>query len=377
MNKALLVDVLESFRSRKGRTLLSAGLIVSGFLLLTFMLGIIQALEQQSKQTLNEFGADIALLNVAATTVPPYTKERLTLEFGKGNVSSISKHLIFVREARTNLSVTATDQHLFQLRPYVSLTGRGLDAIDIEQAERNCVISKSLSARHSLKVNDLIHLRNQAFTIVGLIQAFKDSDAQIYIPNSCKALWSYKQNAVTLDPKQFVIKSQRSSNKEITAKLKQQFADNESFQKKISITTADVLLQGVNALSTMVKITAGGIALICIFYGCLNLGTLMMANVRERVSEIGLRRALGANTFEISSLFMFEALGLCVSSALIATLVGNAAFIFIPQLLNIPMQTSFSTLAAPLLIALIAGSISAYYPAKIASAIRPANALRL
>ena len=341
------------------------------------MLGIVEALKKQSDKTLNEFGADIALVSLKKGLAPADMNDRLKIEFGANNISSINAYYIFVRETDTTLKVHATDEYLFKLRPYLKLEGRALDRLDLKHAERNCVISKALSHKYSLNLHDAIHLRDQTFTIVGIIHSFQESDALVYIPKTCKALWSNQLSAHEGSADQFIIKSAGASELIFKEKLQQQFAENKALHDQLSITTAGVLLKGVNTLSRIVKITAGGIAILCILYGCLSLGSLMMTNVRARVSEIGLRRALGANTAEITSLFMSESLSLCISAALIATLIGNLAFYFLPSLFQLALQPSLSTLTLPLIIAIVSGSIAAYYPAKYAARIRPSDALRL
>jgi hypothetical protein len=50
----------------------------------------------------------------------------------------------------------------------------------------------------------------------------------------------------------------------------------------------------VRRLQSTIQVTVGSIALLCLVLGGTTLMSLMVANVRDRVTEIGLRRALGA-----------------------------------------------------------------------------------
>lgn len=105
--------------------------------------------------------------------------------------------------------------------------------------------------------------------------------------------------------------------------------------------------------------------------------SLMIANVRERVTEIGLRRSLGARKIDIAGLFIGE--GVLVS--FMASVTGVVMSMLIvrllaPRLEDFPLVTNSLTITLPLLAALFIGFVCTGWPAHVAASMAPAEALR-
>ena len=104
--------------------------------------------------------------------------------------------------------------------------------------------------------------------------------------------------------------------------------------------------------------------------------SLMIANVRARVVEIGLRRALGATARDIVALFVVEA---CVVTAVagLAGVAGSHILLLLARSsFSVPVTLGYASTILPLLAALVLGAAFAYWPARIAAAIAPSEALR-
>lgn len=128
----------------------------------------------------------------------------------------------------------------------------------------------------------------------------------------------------------------------------------------------DILTLGVAAL--------GGISLLV---GAVGIVTIMTIAVSERVSEIGLLRALGAQQSAILALFLGEAMAL--SSA------GGAAGVFtgivLVQLLDVavpalPVQLAWSYISLAFGLSLLIGLLAGIMPALRAARLEPLEALR-
>jgi len=125
----------------------------------------------------------------------------------------------------------------------------------------------------------------------------------------------------------------------------------------------------VNALFLVL----GGVALLV---GGLGIANVTLLSVLERISEIGLRRALGATRWHIAGQFLLESVmvgllgGLIGTAAGVLTTVGISAFRDWTPLLD-PRLAAVS----PLLGALI-GLLAGGYPAWRAAAVEPIAALR-
>ena len=141
--------------------------------------------------------------------------------------------------------------------------------------------------------------------------------------------------------------------------------------------TADALQAQVRKWQRMIRLTAGSVALFCLLLGGATLMSLMVANVQERVGEIGLRRSLGATRGSIARLFMGEALLLTGAAALAGA--GLAAPLrHLPWLreADLPFVYDPATAALPVAASLALGLLFSLAPAWRAARIEPAEALR-
>jgi putative ABC transport system permease protein len=131
-------------------------------------------------------------------------------------------------------------------------------------------------------------------------------------------------------------------------------------------TVLDVLTFAVAAL--------GGISLVV---GAVGIITLMHISVNERVSEIGLLKALGATRTRIRTLFLFESAGLSLLGGLIGILVGGGlAWLlqtFVPAL---PVQVPWEYVGGAIIASMLIGLAAGVMPAWMASRLDPVEALR-
>jgi putative ABC transport system permease protein len=119
------------------------------------------------------------------------------------------------------------------------------------------------------------------------------------------------------------------------------------------------------AVGTLVLVTSG-----------LGIMNVMLAGVARRVSEIGIRRAVGARRRDVVAQFAGETLALCSAGAVAGLPVGVLAATIVGHLAGWTTIVSTAVLAAGLGIALGAGVVFSIYPALVASRWTPCEALR-
>lgn len=128
----------------------------------------------------------------------------------------------------------------------------------------------------------------------------------------------------------------------------------------------DILTLGVAAL--------GGISLLV---GAVGIVTIMTIAVSERVSEIGLLRALGAQQSAILALFLGEAMALSSAGGAAGVVIG----IVLVQLLDVavpalPVQLAWSYIGLAFGLSLLIGLLAGVMPALRAARLEPLEALR-
>ncbi len=131
-------------------------------------------------------------------------------------------------------------------------------------------------------------------------------------------------------------------------------------------TVLDVLTFAVAAL--------GGISLLV---GAVGIITLMHISVNERVSEIGLLKALGATRAGIRGLFLIESAGLSLLGGIIGLAVGGAIAWLLQALLPaLPVQVPWVYVSGALAASMLIGLGAGVAPAWAASRLDPVESLR-
>ncbi|HMK17660.1 MAG TPA: ABC transporter permease [Chitinophagaceae bacterium] len=117
----------------------------------------------------------------------------------------------------------------------------------------------------------------------------------------------------------------------------------------------------------------GGISLIVGLFGVAN---IMFVSVKERTSQIGLKKAIGAKSHIILIEFLLEASFLC----LIGGFIGLALVLGLTKILsgafNFPIYISTSNLVTAISICFVVGVLAGIIPAIIAARLNPVVAIR-
>jgi ABC-type antimicrobial peptide transport system permease subunit len=140
--------------------------------------------------------------------------------------------------------------------------------------------------------------------------------------------------------------------------------------------TPQALLGRIRRLQSTIRLTVGSIACLCLILGGTTLTSLMVANVRDRLAEIGLRKAIGATAADIVGLFVLEGCLVTTAAALIGTVGGHAILLAISPGLPVPIKVGLETILVPVLAAVGLGAVFSYWPARLAAKVEPSEALR-
>jgi putative ABC transport system permease protein len=138
---------------------------------------------------------------------------------------------------------------------------------------------------------------------------------------------------------------------------------------KAVLTMADAISKGLLAMLiavAMVTLAVGGV-------GIMN---IMLANVRARIREIGIRKALGATSREIRLQFLTEAVMISLAGGVVGTLLGLALPVSVRIFTDFTIPISPWSIVAALLVSLLVGVIFGTVPATRAAQMDPVESLK-
>ena len=136
------------------------------------------------------------------------------------------------------------------------------------------------------------------------------------------------------------------------------------------------LIEASQASSTNFTRLITAIAAISLIVGGIGVANVMLVAVRERIREIGIRRAVGARRRDIVAQFLTEATVLSVIGGLLGVAAGLALAYALPHLTDQRTVVSYPAAALALAISALVGILAGLGPANQAAALDPATALR-
>jgi len=148
---------------------------------------------------------------------------------------------------------------------------------------------------------------------------------------------------------------------------------NEDF----TIITQEQMLEVLNDVLGVLTFAVGALGGISLFVGGIGVLTIMSIAVNERVSEIGLFRALGAPRRQILFIFLGEAILLSALGGLLGLAIGiGGAQLLGAVMPALPVHTPWSFVFGAEAIAILIGLFAGVFPAQRAAKLDPIDALR-
>jgi putative ABC transport system permease protein len=222
-------------------------------------------------------------------------------------------------------------------------------------------------------VGQSITINGQRFTVIGWSEKqggslSGDSDNQIYIPITALQRLTATDNVALI-----LVKVTNSKDVDLVrAQIKRFMAPR--FGDQITVFSQDQTLGIFNQLLGTLTIMLAGIAGISLLVGGIGIMNIMLVSVSERTREIGIRKAVGARTYDILSQFVIEAVMLSVSGGVLGILLGALGAAALQSV--VPAQVTGWAVAIAFFFSAGVGVFFGVYPAWKASQLDPIVALR-
>ena len=287
-----------------------------------------------------------------------------------------------------SISVNGNNDEYFRHNSDLLRCGRAIDILDVENNARVCLVdgdaAKTLFFGED-PVGQTFYLDGFEYTVVGMIDQDENAslfsqilmggkmDGTVYVPYSSAKKLLGMSTVSTLEVYVTDPNDTDVAVDELEAALDGIFNDKDD---TYTIINMESMTDAMNLMTSMMMSLLVGIASIALVVGGIGIMNMMLVTVTERTTEIGLRKALGAEPGQIQMQFLIEAIILSLLGGVIGVAVGLGVSFAI--CVNTDITFSLNTFAIGLGVGFSAavGIIFGWAPARKASRLNPIDALR-
>lgn len=269
----------------------------------------------------------------------------------------------------------------FDIRNLGIAVGRPLDASDVEDSRRVCVLGRTVKREILGDANPLgakVTMADAKFRVVGVMEPKGvalgfDIDDVVFIPvTAARELfdmdWLFNITVKVRGP-EFVDRAK----KDIKEILIKRHAGKEDF----TIMSQDEMLAVMGKILSIMTAVLAGIAAISLLVGGIGIMNIMLVSVRERTREIGIRKALGAKNKDILMQFLAEAVTLSLIGGIIGIVFGAAMSVGIRYFVEfLPTHLAWWSVVLAFFFSFAVGVFFGVYPARKAARYDPIIALK-
>jgi putative ABC transport system permease protein len=262
-------------------------------------------------------------------------------------------------------------------------SGRFLDDID-DSSHAKCAVVSELFAKErygsdDAAVGQTFEISGIPFTVIGVFKLAVDdfgqseiADQTILVPNSVVRYFLGSNRVNQIYFSMSTMEEVPAASNEIVRIIKARHRANSVYKAQTMKEMLTIAGNIANAITAVLVLVAA----VTLAVGGVGIMNIMLANVRSRIREIGIRKALGATSREIRLQFLTEAILISLTGGIVGTLVGLIIPLSIRFFSDYALPISIWSIIIALGSATAVGVIFGTVPATRAAQMNPVDALK-
>ena len=399
---------LQSIGANRLRTFLTALIIAIGITALVGILTSIDAMQTSLKESFSAMGSNSfnirnrgLNIRIGGRGSRPKVYPNITYQdaqtFKKEfNFPALVSVGVFVtgnstvkyksEQTNPNVSIQGSDENYLATGGLQLASGRNFSTREIDLGSNVALIGtkvqEKLFGSGEDPLNQIVSIGSTRFTVIGVLESKGASagfggDNMVVIPLAkARSMMPASRPSYAIVVMSTLPTGVEMTIGEATATFRKIRNLSVKEENNFEITKSDAVAQVLMSNLQYVTLGAIVIGLITLIGASIGLMNIMLVSVTERTREIGLRKAIGASPLVIRRQFLTEAVVICLmgglAGILLGLIIGNGVAVILGASFIIPWQW----MILGMIVCVIVGMISGYYPASKASKLDPVEALR-
>jgi putative ABC transport system permease protein len=399
---------LQEFRSNKLRTFLSLLGIIIGIFCIISVLSTVSSMQAAVNNDLKQLGNKAIYIDKWLYTNGPdypwwkYVK-RPTPKYEEMRLLRLkvpdAAHMVFELQITDN--VENSDNVLSGVNYYGNTedfdkvqqvnigSGRYFQQVDYDRGSPYVVLGYNIAERLFIKpskaVGQAVKLRGgKTVVIIGVMEKQGQSLLDTWdFDNSILLTYPFMKQLVRDENANPKILVQASANISLQAMKDELRGAMRSIRKLSPTMDDDFALNDIDSITKLfdpifriLNIGGWAIAALSLIVGMFGVANIMFVTVRERTSQIGLKKAIGAKRRTILTEFLLESAFLCIIGGVVGLLLVFLLTLLIGTALHFQVFIPFNIIILAVCICLLTGILAGIIPAFMAARMDPVVAIR-
>ncbi len=276
----------------------------------------------------------------------------------------------------TKAQIVASDENLSQVGTYKLARGRWYRRSEVDGSARVVQLGSAVAEKlfpFTDPIGKEVTVNGQRFKVIATMQKIGggfggSQDTIVYMP-----VTTAQRLSGSSDLAEIIVKVTRAEDvDQVRAQIKRLLKPK--FGDEFTVFSQEQTLSLLGNLLGTLTVMLAGIAGISLLVGGIGIMNIMLVSVTERTREIGIRKAVGARTYDILSQFIIAAVMLSVAGGLLGILIGAGGAAALKSV--VPTEVTWWSVALAFFFAAAVGVFFGAYPAYRASRLDPIVALR-
>jgi putative ABC transport system permease protein len=393
----------DAIRANKLRSALTTLGIIIGIVTVTLMGTAIDSMNRAFHKNISFIGADtlyVSRMGWFVNTRVEWEKMMRRHEITREQVRAVEQQMASARGVAPRVEMTqpvhygdkvadsvyvlgTTDQYL-AVSSFSVGEGRFLSTSDAEGGRPVCVIGLDVATNlfpNQTPLGKIIRVGGRKLEVIGVLEkqgsflGMASLDNQVIIPVQQFLNGYWRNPDFTIQVKVNDVNHIEDAEEELRGIMRKVRHVAPGAPDDFSINRQEQFVATFNSVAGTIALVGLVITGLSLFVGGIGIMNIMFVSVAERTREIGVRKAIGAKRRTILLQFLIEAATICLLGGLVA-LALTYGFTMLISMLLIPMNMSLPVIGLALLVSLVTGLASGFFPAWRAARMDPVEALR-